>query len=182
MKAPALLLLALMLAAPAAEAQLYPTDRGALLVGGTAGFETRGAEGTARATVVSLNPSFGYFVGRNLALGASTGLTSITGGGFSETHLGIGPFIAYYFNAPGRTAFPFVRGSVAYTSITETNVPDRSAFGGELAAGYVFMVARNVGITAEAYGEFNATSVAGVGGSVAGNAFGVRAGVTAFIF
>jgi outer membrane protein W len=158
--------------------QTYATDRGSFLIGGTAGFSSQGFDGGDRITTVLVNPQFGYFIVPGLAIGAEISVSSISFGGDSVTDLGIGPFLAYFFGDATSTMFPFVGAGMAYTS----SDGDLTTLGGEVQAGLVFMVARNVGLTTAAFGRYTSTSVSGFSGSLSGNAFGVRAGVTAFIF
>ena len=65
-------------------------------------------------TVVSLNPTIGYFVSDNWEVGADPfGLTFISGGGGSQVSLLF--FGAYNFKTES-AGFPFVEGLLGYTS------------------------------------------------------------------
>lgn len=167
--------------APSASAQDvgYPIGRGSLMLGGNVEFTNSGGEGGDRYTYLVVNPSLGYFVSNGLLIGADLSLSSypcgdITGG--TCTSFGAGPRMAYFFGRPGATTFPFVGASIAF----ETGSGDYSAFGGGISAGAVFMVARNVGLSAEAFGQFLQIDVGA--GSYTGNNFGIRGGVVAFIY
>src|SRR5205085_11810757 len=77
------------------------TEQGTILPGGSISFQT-----TEGSTIFTFNPSLGYFVKNNLAIGTSLTLTSEA----NQTIWGIGPFIRGYFgkNPKGK---PFIGAS-----------------------------------------------------------------------
>ncbi len=181
-----LLSLALVLTvAPSAFAQTYAIDKGSYLLGGTVSFTSTGGDTLfdedERLTEFSINPDLAYFVIPGLALGANVSYSRISERNFSFTTIGIGPSIAYYFGGPANKAYPFVAGSVLYAS----SDGDISGFGSELAGGVSYMIARNVGLTGEAFYRLSRLSgdvFPGVERDFDSNTFGLRGGVTAFIF
>lgn len=169
---------AALLLAPAAFAQDtgFPIQRGNIMIGGNFEFSSEGQEDVDdRATVISVSPSLGYFIADGLMIGGSLSLNHASVGDNSFSSFGIGPEIAYFFGGPGARMYPYVGAGVAYIVGSD----DFSALGGEVDAGVVFMVARNVGLNAEAFGAFTSTDVGDE--SATGNTFGVRGGVVAFI-
>ncbi len=171
------LALAALVTVPSVSAQDtgYPIARGNVSIGGTANISSTGYEDSDRLTEVTISPSVGYFITDGLMIGANLSFTSLSNGDDTQSLFGIGPGLTYFFGQPGASVYPHVGAAVAF----ETGSGDYSAFGGEVFAGALFMVARNVGITGQAFGQFVSADVGG--GSVTGNSFGVRGGVTAFI-
>lgn len=176
--------LAALLLAPGALAQSYPIDKGSYLLGGTVSFTSQGDDDDdgERLTTLELNPSFAYFVTPGLALGADMFYVSREFIGRSSTSTGIGPQLAYYFGGPTSKSYPFLAVGVSYTSM-DFGVT-YSGFGADLSGGMVFMVARNVGLTTEAFYQVLSLSADTDFGDdeFSTNAIGIRGGVTAFIF
>lgn len=179
-----LLLLVALLIAPNVLAQSYAIDKGSYLLGGTVSFSSEGGDdilyGGERVSTLTLNPSFAYFVTSGLALGADVLYSSASSGGASITSLGLGPNLAYFFGGPTSSAYPFISAGIAYTS-TDVGVT-LSGFGADVSGGVTFMVARNVGLTAEAFFQTSSLSADELDDSFGMNTFGLRGGVTAFIF
>ncbi|MBI5324180.1 MAG: hypothetical protein HZB41_02685 [Ignavibacteriae bacterium] len=75
--------------------QNFAIDKGAMIIGGTAGFTSEGSEGSSdRTNVLYLNPVFDYFIVQNLFIGGSISLVASEGTIFS-----IGPEIGYAFGS-----------------------------------------------------------------------------------
>ncbi len=178
------ILLTALLLAPSALAQSYPIDQGSYLLGGTASFTSQGDDDDdgERLTTFELSPSFSYFVTPGLAVGAEMFYISNEFLGRSSTSTGIGPQLAYFFGGPSSKSYPFVAAGVSYTSMKFSTT--YSGFSADLSGGMVFMVARNVGLTAEAF--YRTLSLSGDNDfgddDFSTNAIGIRGAVTAFIF
>src|ERR1700710_1032719 len=85
------------------------TEKGNFLVGGTAGFQTNSTN-----TTIAFSPNVGYFVKNNLAVGASSTLSSVKEDFLKTTTFNIGPFARYYV---GHSNFkPFGLVQLAYLS------------------------------------------------------------------
>ncbi|MBI5914292.1 MAG: outer membrane beta-barrel protein [Bacteroidetes bacterium] len=88
------------------------TEKGNILLGGTAGFDIE-FERTANYVTIDAQPQIGFFVTDNLALGGSLLLQNAKRGDyFSSTSFGIAPFGRYYFGAS--TTKLFVQAQVGY--------------------------------------------------------------------
>ncbi|WP_276134049.1 acyloxyacyl hydrolase [Polluticoccus soli] len=80
---------------------LAQTEKGRLMVGVgladiSAGIQPGGGDGVDYFSV-NINPSAGYFVAKNLAVGTSIGLGWGKSGGSSIINYGVHPFARYYF-------------------------------------------------------------------------------------
>jgi hypothetical protein len=176
------ILLAAMAAAAAlpARAQTYPTDRGSLLLGGSASLsatvftqEVDGARERDAVAGASLNPDVQYFVRPGLAVGGELGLaTDFEGAGA----VSVGPRVSYYFGRGERRVYPYVSGGVSHVR----------AFGGDrltaltARTGGVFMFSRQVGLNAGlVYTGFSADDEPG---TERVDAFALALGFTAFTF
>lgn len=181
-----------LLIAPSVLAQGYPTDKGSYLLGGTVSFTSQGGDLFAsgfdgdsdRLTAFTVNPSFGYFVTPGIAIGGDVQFQKATQGDFSTTTVGIGPTLAYYFGGPGSASYPFIAGTVGYSSLSF----DSGDFGSDSINGYQFgvtgglsyMIARNVALTGALF--YQNQTFSDNGESASGNMIGIQGGVTAFIF
>ena len=70
------------------------TSKSNLMLGGSASYNSYSYEGGSSSTELNVNPSIGYFVIDNLALGAQLGYNLPSG---SEATIMGGPFVRYYF-------------------------------------------------------------------------------------
>lgn len=171
------LVLAAFFLVPSTRAQDYAIDKGSFLVSGSLNFSSSGSgRDDNRSTVLSINPDFSYFVTSGLAIGASASVSRFSSGDDSATSFGVGPRIAYYFGGPTSTLFPFVSAGVNYS-----DTEGLSALGADLAAGAVIMIARNVGLNGEAFYQ-TARFSRDDGSEFSRNSFGIRGGVTVFVF
>ena len=175
-------LLSLLLASPAVAQPTFAVDKGSILLGGSAGFQTQGFEDVeGRISTITINPVFGIFLTRGLAVGAEVIINRTSFEDVSVNTLGIGPLLAYYFGGPESQAFPFLSGGVAYVSNSNDGF-DTSGVGADISAGVAIMMARNAALTFEAFAQFVSLSAEGVDESTGANTYGVRAGVNVFIF
>lgn len=109
-----LLLGMLLLVSAALSAQ---TMQGQWMVGGDAGFNSTtpvhdGTSGDA-TTTISINPTLGYFVIDNLAVGLNLGFTTVTDQG---SQFVVGPLVRYYFVNLGESAKLFGQGRFNFVS------------------------------------------------------------------
>lgn len=180
------LLAGLLAALPAAaQAQSYATDRGSLLLGGSAGFSSSGGsvDGESagdRNTFLNFSPSVQYFVLPGLAVGGNIIAQRASGGDNSVNTLGVGPSVSYYFGQSERSVYPFVSGSVRYLRNSGEDVDNVSNVGYGASTGAVFMLNRNVGLRTELYYNTNRFEVRDI--EVDSDQFGVSLGFTAFTF
>lgn len=85
------------------------TEQGSWLVGGNFNLNT-----VSNSTTIGFNPTAGYFVIDNLAVGATVGLTYSKFGENKSTSFGIGPFSRYYFGK--QNIRPFLNGELNFIS------------------------------------------------------------------
>lgn len=173
------LLAALLATLPAAaQAQSHATDRGSMLLGGSAGFSSHGyrvegVEEQERATVLHFMPSVQYFVLPGLALGGDVNVTRYSNRDGSSAQYGVGPAVSYYFGGPEKSVLPFLSGSLLYL---RSSANDDSQTGYSASAGAVFLFNRSVGLRGSLY--YNGWSME----DVRSNTYGVGIGFTAFAF
>jgi hypothetical protein len=161
-------------------APLSALDRGSLLLGGQAHFESTGESGDDefdfRVSRLSINPALQYFVAPGLAVGGELIVERIALGELASTTIGIGPRLGYYFGGAGAAVHPFIATSgTFYYSPTD----ESTAIGVRPSLGLLVMLARSVGITGEGFFRYDAALSEGEGST---NTFGFAAGLAAFLF
>lgn len=114
------------------------TAKGGMLLGGSAGFDVQFEE-PDNFVSVDLQPTLGFFVADNLAVGGSLVLGYGKIGDFSSTTFGLIPFGRYYLGE-GNTRF-FLQAQVGFQS-TKTD----SGFGDSTASGPLFGAGPGVAI------------------------------------
>lgn len=140
MKKHVLSALVLLSVAVAASAQ---TEQGNFLVGGNLELNTG-----KNSTLVTVNPSAGYFFIENFAAGANVGFTTSKVGDIKSTAVSVGPFARYYFGT--MNVRPFAHADLGFTSAktklaaqnSRTETGSNYFLGGGLAA----FINRNVAI------------------------------------
>jgi Outer membrane protein beta-barrel domain len=183
------LCLLLALAPSLVEAQHYPTDKGGVLVAGTANlshFRDKGSN--ASSTSLTLNPRVGYFVVPGLAVTANLQLIFASSENASTHAYGIGPGVTYYFRHKTVVLNPYLSVRTLYYRETShlDGFPDRTAeqFAWAGAGGVSLFVARNVALIGELYYQhFHVTvRVQDASASSSAEEYGVQFGVSAFVF
>lgn len=90
-------------------AAMSQTEKGTWLIGGNFNLNT-----SDNTTSIGINPTAGYFVINNLAVGGTMMLEFEKFGENKTTTFGIGPLARYYFGA--RSVKPFVDGELNFVS------------------------------------------------------------------
>lgn len=170
-----------------ARAQDYLTDEGVTRLGGALSFTTQGGDYYApgendRLTTVNLNPSVQYFLAPGLAVGADALLEYQAQNDVSLRIFSIGPSASYFFGGADTRAYPFLSVNPLYTNIGRNEDSSINGFGVVGSIGGAFQIARNVAITAEGFYEYESFSTEGADERVSGNTFGLRVGVSAFLY
>ena len=123
--------------------QNYAIDKGAMIIGGAAGFSSTGTEsGGTRSTLVTIVPSFDYFIIQNLFIGGAINFQYQSNSQGDGTTIGIGPEIGYAFGNPASTNFPFLRLGYSYTSISDNLSGTEISIGG----GIIFEIIKHFGL------------------------------------
>ena len=171
------------------------TERGTLLIGGTATISQTN-QNDFKTTGVALLPRIGVFVIDGLAVGAEAGVTYSRSTNtvelfgedpiettFSTTILQLAPFATYYFGAPEAAVHPFVGVSVGGQSLrfssefqSEEDSATRTALFGTVSAGALLRLGTNVGLTGEAFYDF-----VEVEDQDSASVFGLRGGIAVFL-
>lgn len=170
---------ALLAAAPAlAYAQGYATDRGSMLVGGTASFSSSGTRSNGgtwhRSTHLGIAPRVQYFVLPGLAVG---GDLSISHDGAIWDY-GAGPTVSYYFGRAERAWYPYLRARVGLYRVVygDEAQPSQTSRGYAASGGVLLMLSRAVGLDAALTYEMPSDEVS----DFRTLAFGL--GISAFVF
>jgi outer membrane protein W len=173
-------------------AQGSPIGKGSWIISGGASASSQHNNGTDQSTTsLSLAPSALYFVRPGLALGGAVSLGYFDGSIGTTKSFGIGPSIRYYFGDAAAKTFPFVSATIApawlwtdpKNSSTARSTSQHS-LEAEGTIGLTHLVATHVGITGEAFYQHQSfdTDIGTVHATQSSYAFGVRFGITAFVF
>jgi hypothetical protein len=159
----------------------YATDKGSMLVGGSASFTSSGGDdvwGDDRFNELILDARIVHFIAQNFGIGGRFQFINQSYGNESQTYMMIGPTVIYYFGAPDKNILPFITASFLYGNLSDSYSQTVFGFGG----GFTYMVARNIGFTTEAFYQFENYNPEGEGDSASGNTFGIAFGISAFIY
>jgi len=180
------------LALPAAAQSRGPTDKGSILVAGSASIARSTSEVgdiEVKTTGVSLNPSLLFFIAPKFAIGGRLGLSRVSNDDGDATSWLLGPAARLYFGEPSARTLPYLGASVSFGGFSsDDNASNQSVssdvWGIEGIAGLTWMVSRQVGITGEAFFE-RATiesDNAVFSAEQKRTDFGIRFGFAAFLF
>jgi hypothetical protein len=148
------------------------TERGNWLIGGGFNINT-----VSNSTTIGLNPTAGYFVVNNFAVGATVMLEYDKFGENKSTTFGIGPLARYYFGKSN--ARPFLNGELNFLSQkfkfpTGTNTENGVNY--FLAAGLALFLNENVAL--EGLAGYNHTKIKNIEGD---GGFGMRIGFQVYL-
>ena len=184
-------------------AQEFIVDKGVVNIGGTISFESRGGDlyevyevydeefvKEMRVSVLSLNPSFLYFIMPNLSIGGEILYDHISAQEETFSLFGIGPKAAYFFGGEGRGSYPFVGASFLFAkpgedgtiTVARNFYPEGTLIRITPFVGMVFTVSKNVGVSVEAYAKIDSFKAKGGDKSYKGDILGLRLGIAGFIY
>jgi outer membrane protein len=138
-------------------AQSFAVDKGSIMAGGTAGYMMQSGDlyenfdGDGQTTI-SINPTLGYFVMPNLAVGIDFLYENWSQGDDKSNTLGIGPGVAYFLGGSGSDMYPFIAAGYTFGSYSSEGANYKSEGSASvipISVGVVKMVAKNVGVTAQ---------------------------------
>jgi hypothetical protein len=195
MRALCLTFLACALVPASLAAQRGPTDRGSILVGGSAslGKSETEVEGQAETstTFFRVQPEAHFFFADRVGIGGRLSFGHSSGDNVRSSSWGIGPSVRYFLSRNSRGALPFIGGSVNFetgdTEFDGTTTPESEfeSKGYEGVIGVTWMLSRQVGLTGEAFARQDeiTTKIDGAPDHKATDTnLGVRFGFAAFIF
>jgi opacity protein-like surface antigen len=180
------------LALPVAAQSRGPTDKGSILVAGSASIVRSTSEVgdvEVKTTGVSLNPSLLFFIAPKFAIGGQLGLSRVSNDDGDATSWLLGPAARLYFGEPSARTLPYVGAGVSFGGFSTDDDDSDQNFSSDLwgfegVAGLTWMVSRQVGITGEAFFE-RATiesDDAVFSAEQTRTDFGIRFGFAAFLF
>jgi hypothetical protein len=167
-------------------AQEYATDKGALIIKGTAGFSNQSGDlyGSDDTKTFLLSPNVNYFVGRNFFIGGGLDLTSQSQGDLSMSTVAIGPQIGVAFGNPDVKSIPFLAAGIRYASmnVSYSGMGSASATGSSiyLGGGVIFAVKEHIGINLEV--AANIQNLSTDGQSASGTIFSIGVGISGLLF
>lgn len=149
------------------------TEKGNWLVGGTFNLNT-----VSNSTTIGLNPTAGYFVADNFAVGATIMLEYDKFGENKSTTFGAGPLARYYFGKPTNVR-PFAHGELNFLSQkfkfpTGTNTENGINY--FLGAGLALFLNENVAL--EGLAGYNHTKIKDIEGD---GGFALRIGFQVYL-
>jgi len=169
-----LLIAAVALASFTASAQ---TEKGTVVLGGTAQFETSKEDGESESTDdLTITPVIGYFVANNISLGAGVGYAQRKSALGKAGAFVVSPFGRCYkslgseqFKFFGELAVPLAFGTIKNSS--DVKVATTSSVGVSLSPGFAFFPTKKFGIELGFNGVsyISTTTKAEVGGAKATN-------------
>jgi len=169
-----------------------PIGKGSWIVSGAAGISHNGQDGVSEGTNFFLSPSGLYFVRPKLAVGGTVSASYSTGGGSTDKTFGIGPEIRYFAADLTDKTLPFVRATVRplWGRFEVDALPNASSshqFQWEVGAGLTQLLATHVGLTGELYynqthAHFHNGGTTIIDSDVTSSSYGLRIGITAFVF
>lgn len=122
------------------------TEKGTLMLGGSAGFSSTKVKGMDASTSVEISPTIGYFVGENIAVGAGVSVQSVKD---VNTTFGIGPFVRYYFLPIGTNAKLFGHANFGFMSSKDKGASESdNATTWGIAAGPAFFLNPSIALEA----------------------------------
>jgi hypothetical protein len=195
----------LVLMAVAAFSQTFPTDKGSLIVGGSVSFTSSSGDLYENpqgkgSTEISLAPFADYFVSPGLAVGGSVIFYKESQGDNSQTTIGLGPEVRYFFGGNVKPKmikgknYPYAIGSFLWentkhksTMYAKTSVPSgspnfeyKTTFTSiSLGAGILHMLTGSVGVSAQVTYNMDKSKYED-GEAVKGNKIKFWVGITAF--
>ena len=187
---------AILLLSGAVMAAETPVDKGSMILGGTAYFQSQGGDladslyGDSR-TEFGLTPSVGYFVAPSIMIGGEIQFISSSIGDYKETSFRVGPVVGYYFNIdatrtePKGAIYPYVKGfflygQEKYDDGTNDFTIDVMTFGGQ--GGGIFMLSNAIGLDAGVRFQSDSWKPEDADESTTGTTLWFGAGITAFLW
>ncbi len=177
--------------------QSYAIDKGSMLISGAFSFSSAGGDlykdsEDNNLVTMQLNTSIGYFISPGFNLGGKVLFARASQGDQSQTAIGIGPQVAYYFGDANTKTYPYIGASVLYVSNTykseytdyygtihtsETTVSGSTIYFG---GGVCQMLSKAIGL----FGEigYQIDNLSNDGNSSSGNKINLTIGIAAFLF
>jgi hypothetical protein len=166
-------------------AQENPVDKGAMMIGGSAGFNMAGGDlnkdmDGKKVTTYWVNPFALYFIMPGFGVGADVGYTKTSQGDYSLSSLGIGPTVAYFLGTGN--ILPFVSASYLYGSTTVKHSPEYKYTNGDILfkAGIFKMLNSKVALTFAGFYQLQSQKDKDADKAVKGNVIGVDIGLSVF--
>jgi len=184
---------ALLFLAIGAAAQDSPVDKGSFMISGQASYTSLGGDlfedyAGNSINLIAINPGIGYFTTPGFMIGGDFSILHASWSDDADaTLIGLGPKIAYFFNAKqDRTEqkgafYPYIEAFGQYFSVSLGN-NDASAFlyGGKV--GFISMITNSVAIDAAVTYSGLSFKPDGADDSISGNILSVGVGLSQFIW
>jgi len=119
------------------------TDKGSWLLGGSASFSSSKPTYGDATTMLSITPTIGYFIKKNLAVGAQATLQNITSSNIATS---FSPFIRYYFLPMGSNAKLFANASYGWGNYSLYGGSYTAVSTWEISAGPSIFLNKNIAL------------------------------------
>ncbi|QZT37738.1 outer membrane beta-barrel protein [Halosquirtibacter xylanolyticus] len=186
MKLRSLLILLVLLCSNSIMAQRYAISKGAVMIGGAAGYTSISHKGSEISTSqLTLSPELNCFVANKFFIGGGIDFKYQSQGEASSSGMGIGPQIGAVFGNEYSQAFPFLKMGVRYynetldVSNTNTKISGSDFFFG---GGVIISARDHLGITIEAGYHMMNLSEENYESSVGVNQFEIKIGFAGLLF
>jgi hypothetical protein len=178
------ILIVLLLCSTVLHAQNYAVDKGARIFAGTFSYSSIGGDDiTHRYNILSLTPSFNYFVASHIFLGLAVAYNRTWQGDYSQSDIGIGPRLGYAMGNRNSSTFPFLLIGARYRSDSQSHDSYSSKTTGSsiiLAAGMIHALKTNLGTICQA--AYHIMSSSANGDSYSTNMIVISIGIAALCY
>jgi len=166
-----------------------PTEKGNMMFGGRASFQKTSGPMYESTTEITLAPFGGYFLKKNLVLGAELQFTSVSMEGFTSSYFAFGPWAAYMFKnfQPGQEVkgalIPFAKVGFMFRSFGNTGnnwETSTSGFMIPIGGGLVYMLSPTLGLVVDAYYSLDHTKFKDAEEGTSGNRIVISIGLSYF--
>jgi hypothetical protein len=126
-------------------------EKGKILLGGS-GSITRDAISSNNYSIIQINPTFGNFVGKKIALGSEFVCSYVTSPSNKAITIGFMPLVRYYFLTTensamfGHAAFGFVQESSRYSRLFDSGKSSNTSSLGIFGIGYTYFLNKSIGL------------------------------------
>ena len=170
-----------------------PVDKGSIILGGTAYFQSASGDlyksGDDSQTWLGVMPEFGYFIAPSILIGLSVDFVSYSVGDYGTTDFGFGPMIGYYFNMdPARgeakgAIYPYIKGffNLNSHSVKDVDGSDKTTSIGGMG-GINYMLSNAVALDFGVKFQSDSYKPDGADESTTGTVMFFGAGISAFIY
>jgi|GEM_PF-2684807 len=164
-----------------------PTEKGNMILGGSLSFSRASGDLYQGVTEIQLSPFGGFFLKKNIALGAELKWTTASMENFSSSFIALGPWAAYMFAKSKSsqkvegTLIPFAKVGFLFRRLGSSGDGwDESASGFmiPIGGGLLYMMSPTLGLLVDAYFSIDRSKNKGADEAFSGNRIVVSVGLS----